>query len=1062
MTRHIQRNKLGVSIAAVIAAGVISFNASADRQPIKVDLKQQSVDAALMALAENAGIQIVFPEGIGKTVQSSAIKGEYQLNDALSLLLAGTGLVYQFASDDMIVIKEGGEEQSESQGERDEVEEIVVTGTRLKGHNPASPVITLDRQKLERGGYSSLEDVFRRLPQNLSSITSQGVDLGQLEFGDSRGPESPVGASSINLRGLGSRATLVLINGRRKASSAQTAGGFIDVSSIPLSQVERIEILTDGASAIYGADAVAGVVNIVLRKDYEGGLLQVHHEKSNSGADVSRVTGAYTFHWDGGFLTTSAEVSQSKPSDINDFIHIGPSGVGDFSDIDGVNARRRGIGQPGVVYEAIPYFWDPFDPDQGDLIGLVPEGQDGTALQETDLVSGSPESRSVYERLTVGPEIESRYLRFSGEQELGNELSLSFDAGMTRQENEKYWEPEVFWFNFLGQNRLTYVPETNPHNNFGRDVLVGYSYAKEFSQMELSNEQEQDNFQGSLGLDGKLPFAEDWGFTLDYSYSKEEGKSVDVFDLTGTQGSGEDAPELRILPVVNGLNVFGDGSDPDIVANNIALLNTLVETGLTDFESDSHSFEATINGELFELPGGVVSAVGGLQLRKEKNYRDPHLGNFSPATSFERKVKAWFGEMRLPLLSDKPGVEELVMTLAIRGEDIKQSGQSTYQNGATSFNLAKYLDGAGYPDYYDIIETPGVDLEGLLGVPIGSPFDDVPDPTPLARSFNSTDPQVTLSWKPVTDLRLRATWGKSFLTPAPRQQFGKSRSFDYTFGYEYAGGELPTGVDTVLLLSGPNPALQPQKAKTLTYGFDLTPSMIPDLEVGVTYSRTEFTNYIGSPTAHTSVPQLAAQMDAFSQVFRLADNGVMVFDTREVNFSGRTSEAIDIRGRYGFDTDFGRWELVLNAVRNLELSHQAFDGAPKFEFSDSEYGVSRWAGNVTLSWDYNNYSVTAVAHHTSEHRVVEPLSSFSTIYNDFEPNPNPRTNSASYTTVDLQVGYRSPATSGLMSGVKLQLGAQNLFNPDFPFVDNTIGFLANRVSSRGRVIYMDIVKEFSL
>lgn len=1061
MTRHIQRNKLGVSIAAVIAAGVISFNASADRQSIKVDLKQQRVDAALMALAENAGIQIVFPEGIGKTVQSSAIKGEYQLNDALSLLLAGTGLVYQFASDDMIVIKEGGEEQSESQGEPDEVEEIVVTGTRLKGHNPASPVITLDRQKLERGGYSSLEDVFRRLPQNLSSITSQGVDLGQTEFGDFYGPDSPVGASSINLRGLGSRATLVLINGRRKASSAQTAGGFIDVSSIPLSQVERIEILTDGASAIYGADAVAGVVNIVLRKDYEGAVVQVHHENSHAGADVSRVTGAYTFHWDSGFLTASAEASESKASDINGFIHVGPSGVGDFSDIGGVNARRRGIGQPGAVYEAVPYVWDPFSPNKGDLIGLIPGGHNGQNLMESDLVSGDPDTRSVYERRSVGPKIETQYLRLNGEQAIGNDLNLSFDLGYTQQQNEKYWEPEVFWFNFLGSNRLTYVPETNPNNNFGRDVLVGYSYANEFSQMTLSNEQEQDNYQASIGLDGTLPFADGWDFTLDYSYSKERGQSVDVYDITGTTGSGDNAPELRVLPVINQLNVFSDGGDPDIIANNILLLNSLVERHPTNFESDSHSFEATVSGELFSLPGGVASAVAGFQLRQEKNFRDLNYETI-PATIFERDVKAWFGEMRLPLLSDLPGIEELVMTVAVRHENIEQQGQSTYNNNAYSFNIDKYYAGAEYPDYYDVITTPGVDLEGLLGVPVGSPFADLPPPTTLSRSFSSTDPQVTLSWKPISDLRLRATWGESFLTPQPQQQFGVSRSFDGTFSYEYDGAVLPEGVDTVVWLSGPNPDLQPQNAETLTYGFDYTPSMLSGLEVGVTYNRTEFTNYIGSPTASSSVSFLAEHIDTLPEVFRFANNGVMVLDTREVNFSGRKSETIDIRGSYSLETDFGRWELIVNAVRNLELSHQVFDQAPKFEFADTEYGVSRWAGNATLNWDYGNYSITAVAHHTSEHKVVDPLSASGTIYNDFMPNPSPRRNSASYTTVDLQVGYRSPVTSGLMSGVKFQLGAQNLFNPDFPFVDNTIGFLSNRVSSRGRVIYMDIVKEFDL
>lgn len=1037
------------SAVSTLALTLSLSSAHAEETKKEFNISAQPLAKALLEYSRQSDATVVVPDALVVGKDGRAVSGSMTPVAALALMLEGSGLKMKSTEDGGYTLVKAADKADESEiaKEPELVEELVVTGTRLKGHNPASPVITLDRQKLEQGGYSSLEDVFRRLPQNLSSITSESVDLGQGEFGAFGGsPVSPVGASSINLRGLGSRATLVLINGRRKATSAQSSGGFTDISSIPLSQVERVEILTDGASAIYGADAVAGVVNIILRKDYEGAVLQARHEKSSSGGDISRLNGTYTFHWDSGFATISADVAENKPADINSFIHVGPSGVGDFSDRGGINARRRGIGQPGVVYEPL-FTIDASSPFEAYLasivpafyeVGLIPEGQDGTALDEADLLSGMSGDRSVYERFNIGPETESKSIRLAGEQDFTNGMVFSFDVGLTTQENAENWQPDVFAFNFLTYERLAYIPESNPYNNFNRDVLVGYSFKNEFSQMELSNKQEQDSLQTSMGLQGDLPFASGWTFNLDYAYSKEKGQSVYLSDLTGTFGFGDDAAELRVFPVLNQLNVFGDGTDPAIVAHNVELLSSLVEQFTNDFDSDVHSFEATVNGDWFSLPAGEVSVVAGMQLRKEEHGNVPGFeGLLAQAT--ERDVKAFFGEMRVPLLIDKSWAEELVMTLAVRHESIDQQGQSRYDNGVST-------------------ATPGIDLEELLGVPVGAPYVAQPATT-LKRSFSSTDPQVTLSWKPMSDLRLRATWGESFLTPQPSQQFGTSRSMNGASYYALQGGVVPDGVNSIVRLMGPNPDLEPQNAETLTYGFDWTPSMLPELELGVTYSRTEFENYIGTPGFGADFGFLSQHIDSLPDVFRVSGD-VMVLDTRQINFSGRKSETIDFRASYELDTDFGAWQLAFNAVRNLELSHRVIDESPKIELADSEYGVSRWAGNLSLNWAYGDYSVTAVAHHTSSHKVIDPASASATIYNDFIPNANPRRTSPSYTTVDLQVGYQSPALSGLMSGVKMQLGARNLFKPDFPFVDNSVGYIANRVSSRGRVVYFDITKSF--
>ncbi len=142
-------------------------------------------------------------------------------------------------------------------------EDIVVTGTHVRSAPPTSPVLTISRRDIDEAAPSSVEELVRHLPQNLSA------GVAQENFGvTGAGADITEHGAGINLRGLGQRATLVLVNGRRVAPSG--TGSFVDVSLIPVSAIERIEILTDGASAIYGSDAVAGVVNIILRKDFRG------------------------------------------------------------------------------------------------------------------------------------------------------------------------------------------------------------------------------------------------------------------------------------------------------------------------------------------------------------------------------------------------------------------------------------------------------------------------------------------------------------------------------------------------------------------------------------------------------------------------------------------------------------------------------------------------------------------------------------------------------------------------------------------------------------------------
>lgn len=1036
-----------------------------------VAIAAQPVEAALDAFAAQTGLQVVYSgRSAVRDLQSAGFSGSAPADQILRRLLAGSGLVAEFINNKTITVHppiaasaaaSGAATTSSMSGVSAKpvvaapvssapaldapstLEAVSVIGTNLRNIDPASPVVIVDAELIESRGYSSIEDVLRHLPQNFSSTSSSSVALAEREYGDLYSPTSTVGASSVNLRGLGSRSTLVLVDGHRRPGSAQAQGGFTDISSIPLSQVERIEVLSDGASAIYGADAVAGVVNIVLKKSYEGTVVQARHENSSSDADVTRLSIAHTFGWKGGKLTASANFRKTDPADISRYIHVGPDGQGDFSDRGGVNARTPNLSQPGTVFESIDYGIGYHF--QGMPLGVIPRGQNGTNLSPDQLLPYDYDQvPSSYDVGRIGPKIRSNAFRLNGDQALTDDLKLSWNVGQTRQKDTENWHPIPFDFSFLEDGQATFVPYDNPYNQFGQDVLVGYSYSKEFAGMNFTQEQRQTNTDYSVGLSGKLPMVSGWTFDLNYSGGIEKGQTDALGDITGSLGEDGYA---RTQAVLDGLNVFGDGNDASVVDANRALLATLVERYRYSFESKNNTVDLLTRGPLFELPAGKVQAAIGAQYRSERYHYQSTVGGVATSDT-KRDASAFFAEVGFPLLKDAAWAKELTLTVAARHESFDQSGTSSLQNGA-------YRNGA------DLVALGGFDLQSLVGAQPGDAAYETGPDTRVKRTYGNTSTQARLSWKPVDSLRLRATWGKSFLTPQPQQQFGLTYVDDGTSSVMFGGAQLPPGYTTMVKLRGPNANLKPQIATVKTVGFDYTPGFASGLTLSATYNDTFFDNYIGAPLAGLSYAQIFADINKLPPgTFVKGDNGVLLWDSRDVNFLGRKSRSVDTTASWYFGNSLGDWRVELNAVRTLQLEAETLPSLPVTVFSDSEFGPSKWAADLSVGWENGSYFASAGTHFTSSHRVLQPLSADANIYNNFIPNENPRRSSPSYTTFDFQVGYRWLGKDSWLSGTTARLGVQNAFDRAFPFVDNSYGFVSNRVDVRGRVIYLDLKKEF--
>ncbi len=347
------RTTISAAVCLALASVAIADNADAAIRK-HTSISAQSLEPALREFAKERDLQLIFVAEDLHGRNTKGAVGELTHTEALNEILSGTGLMFieideqtisilpkTMALDEMprdvgsaappaiqasgairqtsetttagwfkrvrlagadeapVAAADAAEQSGKLalQGKRLELEEVVVTGSNIRGAATIAPVQIYDSEDIARTGYSTVQEFLNNLPQNSAGGPGGMTEDGSISYGGEFGNTGRI--SAVNLRGLGSVATLTLINGHRVVPVSRGAG--VDVSLIPVSAIERVEVLTDGASAIYGADAVAGVVNIILRREYEGAESRVRFGESSRG-DAEEYVAGHTFglSWDGG------------------------------------------------------------------------------------------------------------------------------------------------------------------------------------------------------------------------------------------------------------------------------------------------------------------------------------------------------------------------------------------------------------------------------------------------------------------------------------------------------------------------------------------------------------------------------------------------------------------------------------------------------------------------------------------------------------------------------------------------------------------------------------------
>jgi outer membrane receptor protein involved in Fe transport len=693
MVAAFRRGLVGLSLLALttaIAGPVQAAQAPSALVPVSaVRTPKGPLKAALLALGRQTGVQIIFTSRAVEGRQAPALDGQFSVDEALDRLLAGSDLEAQRVGPTVLVVRPRAvlvpasatsptapdpmaspptdpiETAPPVQAVNDAtmLSEVVV-GSHIRGaRDSASPVVILDRETLDRAGRTSVAEAMSNLPQAFNGsgsedTTSTGAD--PLGTNSSRG----VG---VNLRGLGTDATLVLVNGRRLAGTG-LKGDFADVSSIPMAAVDRIEVLLDGASALYGSDAVGGVVNIVLRKRYEGAETRALVGGATRGGATQWQFGQTVGHaWDSGNLVVSYEHSARDRLRGRDRDFTGNADLRDQGGTD----HRRYYSQPGNILRAN---------GSGVLVPTyaIPGGQNGVGLSPASFAAGQTNLENQQLAFDVLPRQrrDSVYLAFA--QDLTPAIELSADARATRRD-----------FTSRGGASITTltVNASNPYfasPTGAASERIAYSFLNELGGQRVKGV--ADTLGLSLGGTARLPAG--WRLETYGAYGLETMHSltnnlVNSSALAEALGATPDNPATGFSTAASGyFNPFiGAGSNPRSILD---FINTAFVDRKT--RSDTRSINLKLDGTLWSLPAGPVGLAVGGQIRREglKSGGQSLASGVSPIPiarkDTDRTVDAAFAEVRLPLFGGaftRPGLRRLELSAAVRHEDYGGALKST-------------------------------------------------------------------------------------------------------------------------------------------------------------------------------------------------------------------------------------------------------------------------------------------------------------------------------------------------------------------------------------------------
>ena len=852
----------------------------------------------------------------------------------------------------------------------DDVEEVIITGSKIKRSvfDSSKPLEIISDAAIERTGLNNIGDVL----QTISS--SDGTGIRPVTTATNGGD----GSNEISLRNLGAGRTLVLIDGRRWVTDAF---GNVDMQTIPASIIQRVEILKDGASSIYGSDAVAGVINIITKKDMDGFEMRASSGEYDAGYgaqnQISMTFGSQSEKSRNIFNISFADqeaifagqipranqpyygctnVPNTGTGTPNSPTNLGPSpaqnsGYGNFA------PATSGI--CGSSYPAYGRFFT--------VNKYLEPGKSGASID--DFIPWSNAGRYNYSPVNHVQNPVDRYgVYASSEFDISDNLMayVQFNYTKSKRVNQLAQVPMTATTSAGPQWQLNngrFATKGGYFNPFGVDTTFGF---RAIAIGPRIYDYDYDTYGIRAGLEGSFDFGGNnyfWsaGMQLnDAAYDSKLFNFVDLNHLSNAVGDSYRDPVTNVLTCgtvdnpISGctpFNLFG-GPDLGLSAGVIsqaeydAMVGYVGYNGVASAGYDSDDYWLEISGPLFEMPYGTAFFAAGYEKRaggyfdtpdalvssggSSTNYREPTRGKTS--------VEEFFVEINMPLLSGVFMAQELEMTLSARTSDYTAAG--------------------------------------LVGVTPNSNNPGKPSTTELG-----------IRWRPIDDVLVRLTMGETFRAPTVGDLYqGGGESFPQAndpcntdqfsgqsaatqanclaAGVPAGGAEQPT--TQIRGFVGGNPYLKPEEGENATVGVVYTPSQIENLSISVDFWEIELENIFSSIGVSTVLNRCyvdsAQQDDTFCNfVTRTGSGGLQTVRTSKVNSAQNNVSGVDLVVGYSFDVEnygsfttgfdmtyYTKDEFAQSATSTPSESFGWYDGAADF----------RWRANASILWDYNDFTTS--------------------------------------------------------------------------------------------------------
>lgn len=910
-------------------------------------------------------------------------------------------------------------------------------GIRSPASESTLPIHVIDRERIDRSGLVSLGDFLQQLPASGATVNTRYNSGGD-------------GSTQIDLRNLGAPRTLVLVDGRR---FIQGLGGATDLNAIPLAAVERIEILTGGGSALYGADAVAGVVNVVLRQPFDG-------------AEARTLLGEY-------------EQGDGR-TEAYDFT------IGDSSERASVLLNASYLKQEPVLagdreFSAVPLFGFPANDVNTGASSTTPFGRFGFGPAGTRLPNGSPGTLTLipgrpgtsagdFRPFVLAQDgyntVSDNYLstpqeraslfaraRYALSEAIAFESSILYNERRSAQQFAGF--PLVLGVVGPGAARSIVVPTGALFNPFGAAVTRA-----QFRPPQLRRfAQDVDTFRFAGAFDGRLDaWNRAWTWSVGYGYtdSVQHDVATGLFSASRLQSglgpSFRDAGGVARCgtpaAVVAGcvpLNIFGG---PDAFTSDMFDYASFVAQD--SVHREQHGYHATLAGDLFELPAGPLAFAAGYEYRRESGFDQPDAfvssgastGSARPPTRGGFSNDDVFVELAVPLLRNMPLAESLALDLAARQSDYSTFGDTT--NASIGFRWQPFAELLVHGRYADSFRAPS----------ISEMFLDTTDAFP-----NIFDPCRPSSPNEAAEVVRRCREGIGSLPPFPRTEL-------FQIGSQYR------------VTRGGNPSLEPELGQSRTLGLRYLPEAGPGLELSLDWHSLELTDAIRTRTAQDIVDAcyLRGELDACDLIARNAQDGEIddVFTGSQNVPGGIETEGYDLAIRYARDTALGAFAFE---SRTQYLAYSGDIGSPDFGdiTPDGTRSLGNLAGvsldrgsqfhritsNLTIDWERGDFGATVGVRYRSaldedcSRPVVlgRPVLCSNPDGSPQFPRGENRLDATTY--VDLQARWNAPWNA------LLAIGVRNLLDEDPPVSFSATGgnFLPG-YDLPGRFWYVALTQRF--